>query len=100
MSNIPKYNPYKFKYLSLVERGRKEIELAELEMPGLMALCQEYSKSQSLKRALIAGCLYKKTQNIATLYLAKLGAEFTKLKQDQADHIGVTMKGQFKPEYY
>ena len=43
------YTPYKVKDLSLADWGRKEIELAEAEMPGLMALRQEYGASQPLK---------------------------------------------------
>ena len=77
----------------------KEIDFSKSEIPSLMSIYHECSKSQSLKRDLITSCLNKKTQHIVTLYLAKLDAEFTKLKQDQANHIGVTVKGQFKPEY-
>jgi adenosylhomocysteinase len=39
-------------------------------------------------------------EKVAALHLAKLGAELTELKKDQADYIGVTVKGPFKPEYY
>ena len=39
-------------------------------------------------------------EKVAALHLAKLGAELTELKQDQAEYIGVTVKGPFKPEYY
>ena len=49
--------PYKVADLSLAEWGRKEIKLAEAEMPGLMALRAEYGVSQPLKGARIAGCL-------------------------------------------
>ena len=51
MSKIPKYTPYKVKDLSLADWGRKEIELAEAEIPGLMALREEYGNSYSLTYA-------------------------------------------------
>lgn len=47
--------PYKVKDISLAEWGRKEIELAEAEMPGLMALREEYAEEQPLAGARIAG---------------------------------------------
>lgn len=51
--------PYKVKDISLAGWGRKEIRLAEAEMPGLMALRNEYRDEQPLKGARIAGCLHK-----------------------------------------
>src|SRR6201987_3611163 len=64
MSNtmVEKYLPYKVKDLSLAEWGRKEINLAEVEMPGLMALRKEYGASKPLKGARIAGCLHMTIQ--------------------------------------
>ena len=53
-----KYVKYKVKDMSLAEWGRKEISLAEAEMPGLMALRAEYGKRKPLKDARIAGCLH------------------------------------------
>ena len=50
--------PYKVKDISLADWGRKEIELAEAEMPGLMALREEYAEEQPLTGARIAGCLH------------------------------------------
>jgi adenosylhomocysteinase len=50
-----KYTKYKVKDISLAEWGRKEISLAEHEMPGLMALREEFGKSQPLKGARVAG---------------------------------------------
>ena len=50
--------PYKVKDLSLAEWGRKEIRLAEAEMPGLMAIRKEYGANKPLKGARIAGCLH------------------------------------------
>ena len=55
---MEKYNqnlPYKVKDMSLADWGRKEIELAEAEMPGLMALRKKYAASQPLKGAKISG---------------------------------------------
>ena len=50
------YVPYKVKDISLAAWGRKEIELAEAEMPGLMSLREEYKDEQPLRGARIAGC--------------------------------------------
>ncbi|MET3502208.1 adenosylhomocysteinase [Mucilaginibacter rubeus] len=69
---------YKVKDLSLAEWGRKEIELAEAEMPGLMALRKEYGPSQPLKGARIAGCLHMTIQTAVLIEtLIALGAEVT-----------------------
>ena len=54
--------PYKVKDIKLAEWGRKEIRLAEAEMPGLMALREEYSASKPLEGARIAGCLHMTIQ--------------------------------------
>ena len=78
MSHIPKYTPFKVKDLSLADWGRKEIELAEAEMPGLMALREEYGTSQPLKGARIAGCLHMTIQTAVLIEtLVALGAEVT-----------------------
>ena len=72
------YVPYKVKDISLAEWGRKEIELAEAEMPGLMALREEYKKEQPLKGARIAGCLHMTIQTAVLIEtLTALGAEVT-----------------------
>lgn len=72
------YLPYKVKDLSLAEWGRKEIELAEAEMPGLMALRREYGKQKPLKGARIAGCLHMTIQTAVLIEtLIELGAEVT-----------------------
>jgi adenosylhomocysteinase len=69
---------YKVKDFSLAEWGRKEIELAEAEMPGLMALRAEYGPSQPLKGARIAGCLHMTIQTAVLIEtLVALGAEVT-----------------------
>ena len=72
------YVPYKVKDISLAEWGRKEIHLAEKEMPGLMALRQEYGASQPLQGARIAGCLHMTIQTAVLIEtLVALGAEVT-----------------------
>src|SRR3954451_25241591 len=68
--------PYKVKDISLAEWGRKEIRLAEAEMPGLMSLRAEYGASQPLKNARIAGCLHMTIQTAVLIEtLIALGAE-------------------------
>ncbi|HEY3250322.1 MAG TPA: adenosylhomocysteinase, partial [Ignavibacteria bacterium] len=57
-----KLEKYKVKDLSLADWGRKEIRLAEAEMPGLMAIREEYKNSKPLKGARIAGCLHMTIQ--------------------------------------
>ena len=72
------YTPFKVKDISLADWGRKEIELAEAEMPGLMALREEYGASQPLKGARIAGCLHMTIQTAVLIEtLVVLGAEVT-----------------------
>ena len=68
--------PYKVADISLAEWGRKEIRLAESEMPGLMAIRKEYGPSQPLKGARVAGCLHMTIQTAVLIEtLAALGAE-------------------------
>ena len=68
--------PYKVKDMSLAEWGRKEIRLAEAEMPGLMAIRAEYGKQKPLKGARIAGCLHMTIQTAVLIEtLIELGAE-------------------------
>ncbi|HYG49385.1 MAG TPA: adenosylhomocysteinase [Flavobacteriales bacterium] len=70
--------PYKVKDISLAEWGRKEIKLAEAEMPGLMAIRKEYGPKQPLKGARIAGCLHMTIQTAVLIEtLKELGAEVT-----------------------
>lgn len=70
--------PYKVKDISLAEWGRKEIQLAEAEMPGLMSLRTEYGESKPLKGARIAGCLHMTIQTAVLIEtLVHLGAEVT-----------------------
>ena len=67
---------YKVKDISLAEWGRKEIKLAEAEMPGLMSIRSEYAASQPLKGARIAGCLHMTIQTAVLIEtLVALGAE-------------------------
>ncbi len=69
---------YKVKDINLADFGRKEIHLAEAEMPGLMALRDEYGESQPLKGARIAGCLHMTIQTAVLIEtLVALGAEVT-----------------------
>src|SRR6188768_4301604 len=81
MSTITKSNinfalPNKVKDMSLAEWGRKEIRLAEAEMPGLMALRSEYGATKPLKGARIAGCLHMTIQTAVLIEtLVALGAE-------------------------
>jgi len=70
--------PYKVKNIELAEYGRKEIMLAENEMPGLMALREKYGKEKPLKGARIAGCLHMTIQTAVLIEtLVELGAEVT-----------------------
>ncbi|MCK6618484.1 MAG: adenosylhomocysteinase [Cyclobacteriaceae bacterium] len=67
---------YKVKDISLAEWGRKEIKLAEAEMPGLMAIREEYGSKKPLKGARIAGCLHMTIQTAVLIEtLIELGAE-------------------------
>jgi adenosylhomocysteinase len=69
---------YKVADIKLAEWGRKEIEIAESEMPGLMAIRKEYGPSKPLKGARIAGCLHMTTQTAVLIEtLTELGAEVT-----------------------
>tara|TARA_Y100001978_G_scaffold203122_1_gene226881 strand:+ start:738 stop:2054 length:1317 start_codon:yes stop_codon:yes gene_type:complete len=75
---VGKYIPYKVKDISLAEWGRREIELAEAEMPGLMALREEYGQEKPLKGARIAGCLHMTIQTAVLIEtLVELGADVT-----------------------
>lgn len=70
------YVPYKVKDISLADWGRKEIELAEAEMPGLMSLREEFGPSKPLKGARIAGCLHMTIQTAVLIEtLVELGAD-------------------------
>jgi adenosylhomocysteinase len=77
VKTIP-YVAYKVKDISLADWGRKEIDLAEAEMPGLMSLREEYKNEQPLKGARIAGCLHMTIQTAVLIEtLIALGAEVT-----------------------
>ena len=70
--------PYKVKDIELAGWGRREIELAEAEMPGLMSLREEYGATKPLKGARIAGCLHMTIQTAVLIEtLVELGAEVT-----------------------
>ena len=77
-TNTRPYTPNKVKDISLADWGRKEINLAEAEMPGLMALREEYKDEQPLRGARIAGCLHMTIQTAVLIEtLQALGAEVT-----------------------
>lgn len=78
MKTVETYIPYKVKDISLADWGRKEITLAEAEMPGLMEIRKEYGPSKPLKGARIAGCLHMTIQTAVLIEtLVELGAEVT-----------------------
>ncbi|MDD2984386.1 MAG: adenosylhomocysteinase [Crocinitomicaceae bacterium] len=76
MNNTQEKLAYKVKDITLAEYGRKEITLAEAEMPGLMALRQEYGKTKPLAGSRIAGCLHMTIQTAVLIEtLVELGAD-------------------------
>ncbi|MEO2016317.1 MAG: adenosylhomocysteinase [Fuerstiella sp.] len=78
MSAVSEKLPYKVANIELAELGRKEIEIAEIEMPGLMALRAQHKDSQPLKGARIAGCLHMTVQTAVLIEtLTALGADVT-----------------------
>jgi len=78
LSHVETRVPFKVANLSLAEWGRKEIQLAENEMPGLMALREKYGRSKPLSGARIAGCLHMTIQTAVLIEtLQELGAEVT-----------------------
>lgn len=78
MSTQVEYIPYKVKDISLADWGRKEIKLAEAEMPGLMSLREEFGPSKPLKGARVAGCLHMTIQTAVLIEtLVELGADVT-----------------------
>ncbi len=78
MSNTAERLAYKVKDISLADFGRKEIRLAESEMPGLMSLREEFGASKPLKGARIAGCLHMTIQTAVLIEtLVELGADVT-----------------------
>jgi adenosylhomocysteinase len=77
-TTVEKFEKYKVKDMSLAAWGRKEIKLAEAEMPGLMALRTEFGATKPLKNARIAGCLHMTIQTAVLIEtLIELGAEVT-----------------------
>jgi len=75
-SNIDLQLPYKVADMSLADWGRKEIRLAEAEMPGLMAIREEFGSQKPLKGARVAGCLHMTIQTAVLIEtLVELGAE-------------------------
>jgi adenosylhomocysteinase len=105
---------YEIADLSLWQWGRKEIEIAQTEMPGLMAIREEYSKNQPLRGARIAGCLHMTIQTAVLIEtLQSLGAEVTWTScniYSTQDHAAAAIakanvpvfawKGESETEYY
>jgi adenosylhomocysteinase len=95
--------PYKVKDLSLAEWGRKEIMLAENEMPGLMALRHKYGRQKPLTGARIAGCLHMTIQTAVLIEtLRALGAQITWSSCNifsTQDHAAATMASRGVPVY-
>ena len=78
MINTIEKMAYKVKDISLADWGRKEMKLAEAEMPGLMAIREEFASAKPLKGARIAGCLHMTIQTAVLIEtLIELGAEVT-----------------------
>ena len=78
MANVETKMPYKVKDIAQAELGRREIKLAENEMPGLMSLRKKYGKTKPLTGARIAGCLHMTVQTAVLIEtLVELGAEVT-----------------------
>jgi len=78
VKSVVEYIPYKVKDISLAEWGRKEIKLAEAEMPGLMSLREQYRETKPLSGARIAGCLHMTIQTAVLIEtLVELGADVT-----------------------
>ena len=114
MESRTEYPGFKVKDLSLAELGRKKIRMAEKEMPGLMALREEFGAKQPLKGARVAGCLHMTIETAILIEtLTALGAEVTWTScniystQDEAAaaiaKAGVPVfawKGETLPEYW
>lgn len=114
MESRTEFPAFKIKDMSLAELGRKQITMAEKEMPGLMSLRKEFAAAQPLKGARIAGCLHMTTETAVLIEtLVCLGAEVTWTScnifstQDEAAaaiaKAGVPVfawKGETLPEYW
>jgi adenosylhomocysteinase len=103
MATVAEKIPYKVADLSLAEFGRKEIMLAEHEMPGLMALRRKYGQSKPLTGTRIAGCLHMTIQTAVLIEtLAELGAEVTWSscnKYSTQDHAAAAIAARGIPVY-
>ncbi|MGD0898520.1 MAG: adenosylhomocysteinase [Thermoguttaceae bacterium] len=103
VSQVETKLPYKVADLSLASWGRKEIELAENEMPGLMALRKKYGPSKPLQGARIAGCLHMTIQTAVLIEtLLELGAEVqwsSCNKFSTQDHAAAAMAERGLPVY-
>ena len=93
MTTVETSLKYKVKDIALAEWGRKEIELAEAEMPGLMALREQYGQSKPLAGARIAGCLHMTIQTAVLIEtLVELGAEVIQAQSGEASGIAALAK--------
>ncbi len=103
MAQIATKLPYKVADMSLAEWGRREIELAENEMPGLMALREMYSRTKPLKGARIAGCLHMTIETAVLIEtLVELGAQVqwsSCNKFSTQDHAAAAMAARGIPVY-
>ena len=103
MAQVQTKLPYKVRDISLAEWGRKEIELAEKEMPGLMALREKYGPKKPLAGAHIAGCLHMTVQTAVLIEtLLELGAQVTWSscnKFSTQDHAAAAIAARGVPVY-
>lgn len=103
MAQVQTKLPYKVRDISLAEWGRKEIELAEKEMPGLMALREKYGPKKPLSGAHIAGCLHMTVQTAVLIEtLLELGAQVTWSscnKFSTQDHAAAAIAARGVPVY-
>ncbi len=103
MAQVHTKLPYKVRDISLAEWGRKEIELAEKEMPGLMALREKYGPKKPLAGAHIAGCLHMTVQTAVLIEtLLELGAQVTWSscnKFSTQDHAAAAIAARGVPVY-
>src|SRR6187200_2375418 len=114
LAAVPHFNDYRVADIGLADWGRKEISIAEEEMPGLMALRKEYGAKKPLKGARVAGCLHMTIQTAVLIEtLRELGAEVTWTScniYSTQDHAAAAIakagvpvyawKGETEEEYY
>ncbi|MEZ6122119.1 MAG: adenosylhomocysteinase [Planctomycetaceae bacterium] len=102
MSTVAEKLPYKVADINLAELGRKEIEIAQIEMPGLMAPREKHGASKPLKGFRNAGCLHMTIQTAVLIEtLVELGAEVTwsTVTSSAQDHAAATIAAPGIPVY-